>query len=435
MQYILLSGGSGKRLWPLSNEIRSKQFIKLLKKESGEYESMIQRVYRQINDADKNANIIIATSSFQEPQIVNQLGNKVDISIEPTRKDTFPAIVLSALYLKDKKNTDLNEYVIVCPVDSYIDTEFYLSLDKLCNKLKNSDANLGLIGIKPTYPSEKYGYILFENSNFKAFTEKPNESTAKNYINKGALWNGGVFCFKLKYIIDKAHELIDFDNYDDLYKKYDTLEKISFDYAIVEKEKNIVIEEYDGDWSDIGTWNTLTDILDDITIGDSIIDEKSTNTNIVNELNIPIVGMGLKDLVVVASPDGILVSDKIESAKLKNVVDKLDNRPMYEERKWGDFKILEMYKNSLVKHLFIRANENLSYQKHNHRDEVWTIVDGEGIFVLDDKESRVKIGDTLIIKKGQKHLLKAIKDLHFIEVQYGEELSEDDIERYEYKWQ
>lgn len=372
MQYILLSGGSGKRLWPLSNEIRSKQFIKLLKKENGEYESMIQRVYRQINYADDKANIVIATSHFQVAQINNQLGKNVDISIEPTRKDTFPAIVLATLYLKDKKNIDLNEYVVVCPVDSYIDTRFYLSLNSLYNKLKNSDAKLGLVGIKPTYPSEKYGYILLDkndNSKVKAFTEKPGENTAKKYVEDGALWNGGIFCFQLKYIINKAHEILDFKDYNDLYNKYDTLEKISFDYAIVEKENNIIVEEYDGKWSDIGTWNTITDILDDKTIGDCIIDEESINTNIINELNIPIIGMGLKNIVVAASPDGIFVSDKIASAQCKKLVEKIDNRPMYEERKWGDFKILDMYKKSLVKHLFIKSGENISYQKHNHRDK------------------------------------------------------------------
>ena len=256
------------------------------------------------------------------------------------------------------------------------------------------------------------------------------EADAKKLIENGALWNGGVFCFKLKYIIDKAHELINFTNYKDLYDKYDSLTKISFDYAVVEKEKNIDVVKYDGEWKDIGTWNTLTEVMTDETIGNAIIDGKSKNTNVINELNIPVIAMGLNDIVVAASHDGIFVSNKGESSYNKPLVEKLDNRPMYEERAWGDFQVLDIYKNSLTKHLFIKEGKSISYQKHNHRDEVWTIIDGDGLFTLDDVENNVKAGDVLTIKKGQKHMLKAITDLHFIEVQYGDEISEDDIERF-----
>lgn len=434
MNYILLSGGSGKRLWPLSNDIRSKQFIKILKRPDGILESMVERVYRQINNIDKSANITIATSESQVPQIKNQLGDNVDISVEPSRRDTFPAIALACMYLKDNKNINENETVVISPVDPYVSDDYFDALVRLNNMMKSSSANIGLIGIKPTYPSEKYGYIILDNSKVKEFKEKPDEVTARKYITNGALWNGGVFCFKLKYIIDKIHKIIDFIDYNDLYSKYEKLEKISFDYAIVEKEKNIEVLEYDGDWKDIGTWNTLTEVMKEKTIGDSIIDSKSKNSNIINELNIPIIGMGLNNIIIAASPDGIFVSDKHESSYNKQLVEKLNERPMYEERLWGDFKILDMHKNSLVKHLTIKAGKSISYQKHKYRDEVWTIVDGDGIFVLDDVERNVKSGETLIIKKGQKHALKAITNIHFIEVQIGIELSEDDIERFEYNF-
>ena len=440
MNIVLLSGGSGKRLWPLSNEIRSKQFIKILKKTDGTYESMVQRVYRQIKSVDLNANISIATSESQVPTLKNQLGDDINISIEPCRRDTFPAIVLACMYLKDVKNIDVNDTVVISPVDPYVNDEYFRSLKLLDDKMKTSANNIGLIGIKPTYPSEKYGYIVLRNNVgakhcepelvVDRFVEKPSESEARKLIDSGALWNGGVFCFKLKYIVDKAHELIDFINYNDLYNKYDRLTKISFDYAVVEKEKNIDVVIYDGEWKDIGTWNTLTEVMTDKTIGNVIVDEKSSNTNIINELNIPIITMGLKNAVVAASHDGIFVSDKNESSYNKPLVEKLDNRPMYEERAWGDFQVLDIYKNSLTKHLFIKEEKSISYQKHNHRDEVWTIVDGKGVLTLNDVEKEVKAGDVITIKKGDKHALRAIKDLHFIEVQYGDEISEDDIERY-----
>lgn len=444
MNYILLSGGSGKRLWPLSNEIRSKQFIKILKKSDGTYESMVERVYRQIKTIDSDAKITIATSNSQVPTLKNQLGDNIDISIEPSRRDTFPAILLAVMFLKDNKDVDINDTVVVSPVDPYVDDEYFKSLKVLDEKMKNSQNNIGLIGIKPTYPSEKYGYIVVDKNNaVEKFIEKPSESEAKRLIENGALWNGGVFCFKIKYLIDKAHEIVDFASYDDLYKKYDLLTKISFDYAIVEKEKKIDVVEYIGEWKDIGTWNTLSEVMSDNKIGYVLLDDKSTNTNIVNELDIPIIGMGLNNMVVAASYDGIFVSDKNESSYNKPLVEKLDARPMYEERAWGDFKVLDIYSpsdnneieefgyKSLVKHLYIKAGKSISYQKHNHRDEVWTIINGEGVFILNDIKRNVKAGDVVIIKKGDKHALRAISNLHFIEVQIGEEISENDIERFE----
>ena len=444
MQYILLSGGSGKRLWPLSNEIRSKQFIKILKKSDGTYESMVERVYRQIRNVDENADITIATSNSQVPALKNQLGENIDISIEPCRRDTFPAILLAVMYLKDKKDVDINDTVVVSPVDPYVDDNYFNSLKELDVKMKNSSNNIGLIGIKPTYPSEKYGYIAVKNGIVDKFIEKPSEEKAKDLISNGALWNGGVFCFKLKYLIDKAHSMIDFIDYNDLYNKYDTLEKISFDYAVVEKEKNIDVVKYDGEWKDIGTWNTLTEVMANSSIGNVLIDSKSTDTNIINELDIPIIGMGLNKMVVVASHDGIFVSDKSESSYNKPLVEKLDGRPMYEERAWGDFKVLDIYSpnqskksdekvfKSLVKHLYIKAGKSISYQKHNYRDEVWTIIDGKGILTLNDNEKVVNVGDVVTIKKGDRHALRAITDLHFVEVQIGDEILENDIERFNY---
>ena len=458
MNYILLSGGSGKRLWPLSNEIRSKQFIKILKTADGTYESMVERVYRQIKNVDVDSNITITTSESQVPTLRNQLGDNIDISIEPCRRDTFPAIVLACMYLKDVKNIDENETVVITPVDPYVEDEYFKTLKILDEKMKTSVNNIGLIGIKPTYPSEKYGYIVLRNNVgggrdcepksmiVDKFIEKPSELDAKKLIASGALWNGGVFCFKLKYIINKAHELIDFKDYNDLFNKYNTVKKISFDYAVVEKEKNIDVVCYDGEWKDIGTWNTLTEVMSEKSIGKVLFDEKSDNSNIINELDIPIIGMGLKNIVVAASYDGIFVSDKNESSYNKALVEKLDNRPMYEERAWGDFKILDIYSpmgyninnndvlKSLVKHLYIKSGKSISYQKHELRDKVWTIIDGKGIFVLNDKKNEVKVGDVISIKKDDKHALKAIEDLHFIEVQLGQELSEEDIERFEYYW-
>lgn len=217
MNLVLLSGGSGQRLWPLSNDIRSKQFIKIFHREDGELESMVQRVYRQIKAVDTDATVTIATSKSQVSAIHNQLGEEVGISVEPCRRDTFPAIALAAVYLKDVQGVGEEESVVVCPVDPYVENDYFEALKALGDRAAVSSANLVLMGIEPTYPSEKYGYIIpigkEQVSKVSMFKEKPTQEVAKDYIAKGALWNGGVFAFKLGYVLNRAHELIDFVDY------------------------------------------------------------------------------------------------------------------------------------------------------------------------------------------------------------------------------
>ena len=275
MNYVLLSGGSGKRLWPLSNAVRSKQFIKIIKKEDGGYESMLQRTYNQIRMMDQDAKITIATAKPQVSLIRNQLGNDVNISIEPCRRDTFPAIVLAVTYLHHVKGVSGDETILVCPIDSYVELDYFLALKELKKHIEKGENNLMIMGIVPTYPSEKYGYIIPETngkvSKVRVFKEKPNKNIANQYIEQGALWNSGVFAFKVKYILEKAHQVIDFTDYADLYTKYKTLMKISFDYAVLENEKNIQVMRFDGIWRDIGSWDTLTDIMEENCIGSMVI--------------------------------------------------------------------------------------------------------------------------------------------------------------------
>ena len=224
MNIVLLSGGSGKRLWPLSNDIRSKQFIKIFKTENGGYQSMVQRVYGQIKSVMPDAEVTIATAKSQVSSIINQLGEQAGISVEPCRRDTFPAIALAAAYLADVQKVDVQEPVVVCPVDPFVDDDYFCALKRLGEQAASGEANLVLMGIEPTYPSEKYGYILPESqdsiSRVRTFREKPDEQTAREYIKQGALWNGGIFAFRLSYLMDKAHELIDFSDYHDLFGKY-----------------------------------------------------------------------------------------------------------------------------------------------------------------------------------------------------------------------
>lgn len=438
MNLILLSGGSGKRLWPLSNDIRSKQFIKIFKDKDGNYESMVQRVYRQIKTVDSDAVVTIATSKTQVSEINNQLGQKVGISIEPCRKDTFPAIALASTYLVDVQGVDENEAVVVCPVDPYVEDDYFEALKDLCSQADKGEANLVLMGIEPTYPSEKYGYIIPENSNnlskVKTFKEKPTEAVAEDYISKGALWNGGVFAYKLKYVLDKAHELMDFTDYHDLYSKYETLEKISFDYAVVEKEDSIQVMRFAGEWKDLGTWNTLTEAMEENVVGKGRLSESCEDVHVVNEMDVPIIAMGLKDVIISASPEGILVSDKHESSFIKPYVDEIDQQIMFAEKSWGSFKVIDVEDDSMTMKVTLHPGNQMNYHSHKLRDEVWVVISGEGTTIVDGMQQKVKPGDVITMSAGCRHTIKAETELQLIEVQLGKEITVEDKEKFELEY-
>ncbi len=435
MNIILLSGGSGKRLWPLSNDIRSKQFIKIFQTPEGGYESMVQRVYHQIRKVDPDATVTIATSRTQVSAIHNQLGEDVGISIEPCRRDTFPAIALATAYLHDVQGVSEDEAVVVCPVDPYVEEDYFTALKELGNLAKTGDASLVLMGIEPTYPSEKYGYIIPADkeqvSRVSTFKEKPDVKTAEEYIQKGALWNGGVFAYKLKYVLDKAHELLDFIDYQDLFGKYDTLMKISFDYAVVEKEDNIEVMRFAGEWKDLGTWNTLTEAMEEASIGEAILNDQCENVHVINELDVPVLCMGLKDVVVSASPEGILVSDKEQSSYIKPYVDRIDQQIMFAEKSWGSFRVLDIEDESMTIKVTLNAGHRMNYHSHERRDEVWTVISGKGRSIVDGMEQPVQAGDVVTMQAGCRHTLIADTELKVIEVQLGREISVHDKKKYE----
>lgn len=435
MNIVLLSGGSGKRLWPLSNDVRSKQFIKIFKKEDGSYESMVQRVYHQIRSVDENASVTIATSKTQVSAIRNQLGDDVGISVEPCRRDTFPAIALVTAYLVDVKGISPEESVVVCPVDPYVEEDYFEALKALGEQADKGEANLVLMGIEPTYPSEKYGYIIpadqAQVSSVDTFKEKPDTETAKGYIAHGALWNGGVFAYKLKYVMEKAHELIDFKDYYDLYEKYDTLTKISFDYAVVEKESKIQVMRFAGEWKDLGTWNTLAEAMGENIIGKGMMNDACSNVHVVNEMAVPVLAMGLHDVVISASPDGILVADKEQSAQIKPFVDELDQQIMFAEKSWGSFRVLDVSQESMIIKVTLNEGHSMNYHSHKERNEVWVVIKGEGKTIVDGMEQNVSVGDVITMEAGCKHTVIAKTELQLIEVQLGKEISVHDKEKFE----
>ena len=447
MQLVLLSGGSGKRLWPLSNNARSKQFLPLLEKEDGTMESMVQRVVRQVREAHLTDDITLATNASQLDIIINQLGDSVSVVTEPERRDTFPAIALASGYLKLKKGCPDDEVVVIMPCDPFTEAGYFETIGRMVKCVEADVAELVLMGITPTYPSEKYGYVVPVTDHLMAegsmavskFTEKPNVERAKELLEMGALWNGGVFAFRLGYMMEIAQRYVKADSFEEMRSRYSEFPKISFDYEVAEKADSVAVLPYSGQWKDLGTWNTLTDELHHHIIGNAVMGPRCTNTHVINELQYPIYVDGMEDTVIAASPDGIIVCRKKYTEDIKKAVDHLPPRPMYEERRWGSYRVIDdtTYadgRHSLTKSLTINAGKNISYQVHRHRSEAWTIVEGEGIFVLDGVERKVGPGETVVIPVNHYHALKALTTLTFIEVQTGNPLVEEDIERSEWKW-
>ncbi len=429
MHIILLSGGSGKRLWPLSNEIRSKQFLKVLKNDAGEPESMVQRVFRQLHAAGIDTHVVVAAGRSQEQSLRIQLGGSADLVLEPDRRDTFPAIALSCTYLADVKKVPLDEVVVVLPVDVFADLEYFTTLLRMEQAVLDNAADLVLMGIAPDHPSEKFGYILPTAQRdgvypVRGFVEKPDAVRAAGLLAEGAFWNGGVFAFRLGYLMAIVAKQRPDGDFATLLAQYGTLRKISFDYEVVEKATSIAMVPYRGRWKDLGTWNTLASELGSGCLGKGLIAEPTGDNHIINELDIPIVALGTRDLVIVASPDGILVSDREHSTTLKKHVDTFTAPPRYEEFLWGTARVIDSLPavekvpgTFSTRRLNIPAGRATGALVDAKAGLVWVVVSGTGLLTMDSKEVPIQSGTTVSIAKGQAHALVAHTDLVVLEVQ------------------
>ncbi|MBR4445028.1 MAG: cupin domain-containing protein [Solobacterium sp.] len=434
MNIILLSGGSGKNLWPLSNDVRSKQFIKLFQNADGQYESMIQRIYRQIRAIDPKAEITVATSRSQASTLFNQLGHTIGLSAEPMRRDTFPAVVLACEYLKDVRHVDPKEPVVVCPVDLFTKDSFFHALEEMSEEVCNGPGIL-LLGTEPTGPSTQYGYILPDTadriSTVRSFKEKPDEADAKAYIKEGALWNAGIFAFRLSYVLDLAHARIEYEDYDDLYNKYAQLTPISFDHAVLENSSAIAVLRSDTRLDDLGTWDALSRATEQQIIGNGIVTPACDNVNIINDMDIPVLAAGVKDVVISASQQGILVSSKDNTEDIRPYVDRINEKVMFAEKSWGNFKVLDVSDGSMTIKLTVHAGKRMSYHSHEHRDEIWAIVSGWGRTIVDGMEQPVQAGDVITMQAGCRHTIIADTTLDVIEIQCGDEITTSDKRKFE----
>ena len=224
--------------------------------------------------------------------------------------------------------------------------------------------------------------------------------------------------------------MIDFTDYEDLFSKYDTLNKISFDYAVVEKEDIIQVMRFKGVWQDIGTWNALTEAMEENVIGNGMMNEECEDVHIINELNVPILAMGLHDVVISASADGILVSDKEQSSYIKPFVDKIDQQIMFAEKSWGRFRVLDVESGSMTIKVTLNAGQSMNYHSHKNRDEVWIVIAGSGRTIVDGMEQSIHKGDVITMQAGCRHTVIAESELKLVEVQLGEEISVHDKQKY-----
>ena len=438
MYTVLLSGGSGKRLWPLSNDLRAKQYIKIFDGEesrTGQI-SMVQRVLHQLRQVGISEKTLICAGNSQVEIIHSQLGD-IDIAVEPERRDTFAAVAISCAYVLSRLKANEDDVITILPVDPYTENEYFNKLLSLEGYLIESRADIALMGALPDTPSEKYGYILpdkIKDGYFtvKEFYEKPDISTAEELIKKGAVFNCGVFCFKIRFICDILRDMGLKPDYDYLYSNYERLPKISFDYQVLEKASNMIAVSFKGMWKDLGTWNSLAEEMQKDELG-YVISNRCENLKVINELDIPIIACGLKDAIVVAGADGILVADRQQSEYLKESVDKLSLPPMYEERRWGTLKTIDRDSTNLTRHVKMFSGMVSSYHYHEQRNEVWVFLKGKGEMVLGNMKMTVSAGMSVTIPKGANHIIRANSDLEFLEVHIGDP-DKNDIHRIGFDW-
>lgn len=420
MNIILLSGGGGQRLWPLSGPISSKQFIRLFSDPEGNKESILQRLYRQITVLLPDANVVIATGRQQEGLIREQLG-EVPVCIEPERKDTFSAIALATAYLRDRMGVSADDCVTVCPADAFVDDSYFFSMQKLHHLAEAGTAKIMLMGVAPSAPSDKYGYIIPVNSQevspVKEFKEKPNTEKAAEYMKQNGLWNAGVFSYKVGYLMELAFQALNISGYQELYSRYSSLEKISFDYAVVEKENDIGVLRHYGEWRDVGTWNVMAETMAKPVNGDAVLDDTCVHTQVVNELELPILCMGCQNMVIAAGKNGILIADKERSGQIKPYVDRLEAAFVSGKKPWGTYTVIDTQPGALTAKIHIYAGQKRTGQILNARKRIWTVVAGKGWLVTEGTKRKLAAGDSLTIAAEGEYELIADTSLDLIEIE------------------
>lgn len=466
---VILAGGYGTRLWPLSRKSFPKQFNRIFG-EKTLYQSTAIRMTGTFEKIKFQSPLIMTNSDFRFLVIeqLHEIGiNPSTIIIEPRMRSTAPPILVAALKLI-KQNPDA--IMIVAPSDHVIDDEALFKKAIYSGVEVAQNGQLVTFGIKPKGPETGYGYLELENNpeklngpiKLKSFVEKPNLNNARNmFQNKKFLWNSGIFLFKAKDIISAFRELkpnlfkivsASFSNattdlnFLRLSKTdWDQVENISIDYAIMEKAKNLSVIPFNGSWSDLGSWNAVHDICKEeensvVTHGNvTALDCKNVLLRSENE-SMELVGLGLRNLIAIAMKDAVLVADISESQNLKKTVETLKAKntrqaetSLIDYRPWGHFEILSISKNYQIKQIVVKPGASLSLQSHKYRSEHWVLIEGKAKVTINKKISIINKNESVFVPVGATHRLEnpGKENVVLIEIQTGSYLGEDDITRYD----
>lgn len=447
---VILAGGSGSRLWPLSRELYPKQLLNLYAEKS-----LLQSTFERLNKFIPAENIISVTNSKHSANVRMQLGKLSENSIilsEPISKNTAPAIALSVKYIFENSKND--ETVLVVPSDLLIeDNDKFIQTIQEAQKYVD-EGFIVTFGIKPTYPEIGFGYICAEDGKVKSFTEKPDVKTAQKYLNDGNyFWNSGIFMFKTSTILNECEhhcpeiaKIIKNINCSDKNIPFTEFEKmpcISIDYAVMEKSKKLAMVELKSDWKDLGSWKSIYEVSpkdgnNNVFVG-HVLDKDSKNSFVYSSSKL-VATIGLEDTVVIETEDAILACKKDKTQEVKQIYETLKeqhdgtqkvHKTVY--RPWGFYTVIAEGKGFISKIIHVNPGQKLSVQSHNHRSEHWVVLTGMAKVVLESKEHILSPGHSVDIAVKEIHSLQNPfeEDLEIIEVQKGDILSEDDIIRYE----
>lgn len=447
MYGIILAGGSGSRLWPLSRELYPKQLLNL-----NSDKSLLQTTFERLNSILPADRILSITNTKHAANVKMQVSEKSIVISEPVSKNTAPAIAVSVKYLVEKTNSD--PVVLIMPSDLQInDNEKFIQAVHKAEKLAQ-EGFLVTFGVKPLYAETGFGYIKADKSGkVGKFVEKPSESAAMEYLNEGGyFWNSGIFMFKASVILEEFRKLApdiysllsDFDFSDALpFTIFDKMPNISIDYAVMEKSDRIFMVELESDWKDLGSWQSIYDVSKKDSNGNVFVGhvlDRESKGSLVYASSKLVATIGLEDTVIVETEDAILACKKEKAQDVKEIYETLkqqhDDTQMIHKtvyRPWGFYTVIAAGKGFQTKIIHVNPGQKLSLQSHNFRSEHWVVLSGTAKVILESKDYILSPGHSIDIPVKAIHSLQNPygEDVEVIEVQKGEVLSEDDIIRYE----